>query len=154
MPERIRVPSSHFLNSWLLYVFQHRGTQRAVWLHEINGHGSGYIWKCSCGANSAGNASPLTTDLLHSAWSHFDAHLDPVAVPLHGPMARWYRGGQDQDLDALFRLEVSRIISRESELPVEFAHICGTCGESFAISGDDPHWATGKGPICPMDRQS
>lgn len=92
MPERIQIPSSHFLNSWLLYVFQHRGTQRAVWLHEINGHGSGYIWKCSCGANSAGNASPLTTDLLHSAWSHFDAHLDPVAVPLHGPMARWYRG--------------------------------------------------------------
>lgn len=63
-------------------------------------------------------------------------------------------GGQEPDLDALFKLEVSRILGRELELPVEVEHVCGTCGESFVISDSDPHWSTGRGPICPMDRKS
>lgn len=28
-------------------------------------------------------------------------------------------------------------------------HRCGECGELFEIAGDDPHWRTGRGPICP-----
>ena len=31
--------------------------------------------------------------------------------------------------------------------PVE--HVCGLCGQTFQITKDDPHWATGRGPICP-----
>jgi hypothetical protein len=26
---------------------------------------------------------------------------------------------------------------------------CGLCGQTFRIAADDPHWSTGKGPICP-----
>jgi hypothetical protein len=28
-------------------------------------------------------------------------------------------------------------------------HVCGMCGETFEISKTDPHWSTGRGPICP-----
>lgn len=158
-PERIQLPSSPFGSSWLLYVFQHADEQQAVWLHEINAegefiHGSGYTWRCSCGANTAGLARSLTVQLLRAAWSHFDAHLDPAAVPLRASLARWYRGGQEPDLDALLELEVARILGRAPELPVEVVHVCGECGESFEISESDPHWATGRGPTCPKARKS
>ncbi len=26
---------------------------------------------------------------------------------------------------------------------------CGFCGETFEISETDPHWSSGRGPICP-----
>lgn len=26
---------------------------------------------------------------------------------------------------------------------------CGICGQLFQVRSDDPHWATGRGPICP-----
>jgi hypothetical protein len=138
----------------LLYVFKHTDKQQAVWLHKIRAdgefiHGPGYKWECSSGANNDGLGRPLTAQLLHSAWSHFDAHLDPAAIPLRGPLARWYRGGQEPDLDALFEREVARILGRAPELPIEVVHVCGECGESFEISESDPHWATGRGPICP-----
>lgn len=32
------------------------------------------------------------------------------------------------------------------------ANICGDCGQEFQISKDDPHWSTGRGPICPNPR--
>lgn len=28
-------------------------------------------------------------------------------------------------------------------------HWCGICGEPFEVSETDPHWSTGRGPICP-----
>ena len=28
-------------------------------------------------------------------------------------------------------------------------HRCGFCGETFEIDDDDPHWVTGRGPLCP-----
>ena len=28
-------------------------------------------------------------------------------------------------------------------------HRCGLCGETFEIKPTDPHWVTGRGPICP-----
>jgi hypothetical protein len=67
--------------------------QRPYFLIVIEGtkatiHDSDYTWRCTCGANKAGLGRPLTTLLLHSAWSHFCAHLDPAAVPLHDPLAR------------------------------------------------------------------
>ena len=31
----------------------------------------------------------------------------------------------------------------------EPVHVCGLCGETFEIKPDDPHWSTGRGPICP-----
>lgn len=38
--------------------------------------------------------------------------------------------------------------------PIEIEHRCGICGQTFQISKDDPHWSTGRGPICPDDRRS
>ena len=34
----------------------------------------------------------------------------------------------------------------------EPSHVCGLCGKTFQITKDDPHWSTGRGPICPDDR--
>jgi hypothetical protein len=31
---------------------------------------------------------------------------------------------------------------------------CGLCGQTFRIAADDPHWLTGRGPICPTRRGS
>jgi hypothetical protein len=28
-------------------------------------------------------------------------------------------------------------------------NLCGICGETFQISETDPHWSSGRGPICP-----
>jgi hypothetical protein len=28
-------------------------------------------------------------------------------------------------------------------------NLCGLCGETFEISKTDPHWSSGRGPICP-----
>lgn len=119
--ERIQLPSSLYASSWLLYVFDHADVRRTVWLHEIDSgseaiYGAGYTWRCSCGANSAGVARPLTVELLRSAWSHFDAHVDPSAVALRSAAARWDRGGQDPDLDELLERERARILGREPEL--------------------------------------
>ena len=73
--ERIQLPPSHYGRSWLLYIFEHTGEQQAVWLHKIKAesefiHGSGYTWQCSCGANDAGLAGPLTAGLLRSSARH------------------------------------------------------------------------------------
>jgi hypothetical protein len=28
-------------------------------------------------------------------------------------------------------------------------NICGFCGEHFKIDSKDPHWVSGRGPLCP-----
>ena len=35
----------------------------------------------------------------------------------------------------------------------EPVHVCGQCGQTFQITKDDPHWSTGRGPICPTERK-
>lgn len=155
-PERVRLPPSPHSDSWPLYAFMHRGKQYAVWLHKISVHsefirGPGYVWGCSCGANNASLGRPLSTQILHEAWSHFDGHLDPKAEPLRINPMRWFRGGSEPDLNSVFELEVARILGLAPELPVEVVHRCGTCGETFQISKTDPHWCTGRGPICPQE---
>jgi hypothetical protein len=37
--------------------------------------------------------------------------------------------------------------------PIEVVNRCGICGQTFQISRDDPHWSTGRGPICPTERK-
>ena len=86
-------------------------------------------------------------ELLREAWEHFDNHLE--AVPLCGGFARWNRSGQRSELDEVLDLEVKRILGQAPEIPVEVINVCGECGESFEISDVDPHWVTGRGPICP-----
>jgi hypothetical protein len=31
-------------------------------------------------------------------------------------------------------------------------NLCGFCGETFRIDASDPHWVTGRGPLCPNIR--
>ena len=31
----------------------------------------------------------------------------------------------------------------------EITNRCGFCGETFQIDKNDPHWSTGRGPLCP-----
>lgn len=31
-------------------------------------------------------------------------------------------------------------------------HRCGICGQTFQITRNDPHWSTGRGPLCPTER--
>ena len=31
--------------------------------------------------------------------------------------------------------------------------ICGKCGEEFKIDKSDPHWSTGRGPLCPKRKR-
>ncbi len=36
------------------------------------------------------------------------------------------------------------------EIPLaEPVNLCGFCGKMFRVADDDPHWSTGRGPICP-----
>lgn len=35
--------------------------------------------------------------------------------------------------------------------PIAVVNRCGICGKTFQITPDDPHWSTGRGPICPDD---
>jgi hypothetical protein len=35
--------------------------------------------------------------------------------------------------------------------PIDIVNVCGICGQNFRIADDDPHWSTGRGPICPDD---
>jgi len=153
MAIRIQRPPSPYARSWLLYIFEHVGKQRAVWLHELNTDSTsgqaGYMWSCSCDVNDGGLGRPLTALLLREAWEHFDNHIDPKAVPLRGGFARWNRGGQRSELNEILDLEVQRILGLAPELPVEVLNVCGECGENFEISDVDPHWATGRGFLCP-----
>ena len=32
-------------------------------------------------------------------------------------------------------------------------HVCGECGEEFKIDKSDPHWSTGRGPLCPKRKR-
>ncbi len=36
-----------------------------------------------------------------------------------------------------------------SDHEIEVVNRCGFCGEIFQIDKSDPHWSTGRGPLCP-----
>lgn len=156
-PQRVTIPKGPYSDGFLLYVFEHKDHQRAVWLNKIDAdaehiRGPGYLWRCSCGANEDAPGAPLTVAMLWAAWSHFDAHIDPPAVPLRGGIARWNRGALGADLEHTFALEVAHILGDIVDLRpprTQVVNVCDECGDTFEISKDDPHWSTGRGPICP-----
>lgn len=149
-------PKGPYSEGILLYTFEHRGQRQAVWLNKIDAdaefiRGAGHLWRCSCGANESAPGAPLTAAMLWAAWSHFDTHIDPPAIPLHGAVSRWFRGGNDEDgLEKIFEHELAIILGNEPDRPMQVINVCGECGETFEIGNDDPHWSTGRGPICPM----
>ena len=38
------------------------------------------------------------------------------------------------------------------EIDIARVNLCGICGKTFQITPDDPHWSTGRGPICPTEK--
>ena len=36
----------------------------------------------------------------------------------------------------------------------EPSNVCGLCGVMFEINADDPHWSSGRGPICPTEKSA
>lgn len=66
--------------------------------------------------------------------------LTPQAFALDPGEACWCNRGKDCD-------------GGHEIGPIEVVHVCGMCGKTFEIRDDDPHWSTGRGPICPDDRK-
>jgi hypothetical protein len=166
MSTLVRVPPSDERFAYLLEVFElgvgrlGTGERHAVWLNRLKV--GGYRWKCLCGA---GCQQPvLDAALLAEARGHFDQAWEPPPVPIAHPAAIWndralrHHPPTTAELDQL-----ARELSEDGDRPlrpggggtraVEVVHRCGICGEVFQICPDDPHWSTGRGPICPEGRQ-
>jgi hypothetical protein len=160
--------SADEVDGYLLEIFElgdgpiGSGPRHAVWLKRLVA--GGYCWKCSCGARR--EHSELDVALLAEARAHFDDAWEPAAVPVWSPLCLWNDrslGDPSPSTEDLARLardlfappdELARRKFRKTgDLPpgVEVADVCGICGESFRIAPDDPHWSTGRGPICPRE---
>lgn len=164
-PQRITVSSDH-VDGYLLEMFELGdgpvGTcpRHAVWLHRLTA--GGFRWRCSCGAERVHH--DLDAALLAEARAHFDEAWEPAAVPIGHFACVWNDRVQNDpppSADDLARLardlfappdELARRRDR-GKLPagVAVVHRCGICGKTFEITSDDPHWSTGRGPICPEE---
>lgn len=165
-PERVVLPPSDEIDGYLLEMFElgdgplGSGPRHAVWVHRLKA--GGYRWKCSCGVKR--DHAKLDAALLAEARSHFDEAWDPPAAPIGSAFCLWNDRVQQQppptteDLERL-ALELfappdelaRRRFHKTGALPpgVEVVHHCGICGRPFQLAPDDPHWSTGRGPICP-----
>lgn len=164
-PTRVKLPPSEEVDGYLLEIFEQlshgprgSGIRHAVWLHRLRA--GGFRWKCSCGVQK--DQAALDAALLAEARAHFDQPWDPVAVPIGHPVCIWndriakVAPPTTADLEKL-ALDLfappDELAARRNrgKMPpgVEVANICGLCGQTFRITKDDPHWSTGRGPICP-----
>jgi hypothetical protein len=163
-----RISPSDEVDGYLLEMFElgdgSIGTcpRHAVWLKRLKA--GGYRWRCSCGVERSHHV--LDAALLAEARAHFDQAWEPAAVPIGSAFCLWndrVQGDPPPTTEELERLaqdlfappdEVARQRFRKTgALPpgVEVVHRCGLCGETFQITRDDPHWSTGRGPICPKE---
>ena len=163
-PERILLPPSEETWGHILEVFDIGDGPRAakrhcVWLHKLRA--GGYRWKCSCGAEMKHHE--LDVALFAEARGHFEQAWEPAAVPIGSPFAIWndrVAGRDPPSLDDL-KLLVQEFAEEEADVTpirpkrveVEVVHLCGLCGQTFQITDTDPHWSTGRGPICPTERK-
>lgn len=127
------------------------GARHAVWLHVLRS--GGYRWRCTCGAERA--SAVLDAVLLAEARTHFEQPWEPAAVPIGNPMAVWNdRVAGDPppitaDLERLATEFVGEGPIVGGQLRGAIVNRCGICGQAFEIRPDDPHWSTGRGPLCP-----
>jgi len=157
-PETVKLSPSDYDWSYLLEMFElgdgpiGTGERHAVWLHHLKA--GGYRWRCACGAERAHHE--LDVALLAEARAHFDQRWEPPATPIGHFAAIWNDRAAGQpppstaDL-AQIAAELTGILTPLPR-PVEVTHRCGLCGKTFQISKDDPHWSTGRGPICPEEQ--
>jgi hypothetical protein len=163
-PTRVNLPPSDEVGGYLLEMFElgdgpiGSGKRHAVWLHQLKD--GGYRWKCSCGVQR--DQLKLDTALLAEARAHFDQAWEPAAVPIGHAFCIWNDRVMKApppttaDLELLARdlfAPRDELAARRNKgkIPpgVEVVNICGLCGQTFRITKDDPHWSTGRGPICP-----
>lgn len=155
-PERVLVTPSDEIDGYLLEMFEQGGMRHGVWIHQLKA--GGFRWKCSCGGQRSHHEVDVT--LLAEARAHFDQTAG--AVPIGHPVCIWNDRLQKasppstEDLARLARVlfappdELARRRNKGKLPPgVEVVHLCGLCGQTFEIKPDDPHWVTGRGPICP-----
>jgi hypothetical protein len=160
-PERVVMPPAEETWGHILEMFElgdgplDSGPRHCVWLHKLRA--GGYRWRCSCGARQ--DYVTIGVALFTAARGHFEQPWEPAAVPVGSPLAIWndrVNGDPPPSLDDLERL-VQEFAEEEADVtpirprgaPVEVVHLCGLCGKTFRIAEDDPHWSTGRGPICP-----
>lgn len=79
---------------------------------------------------------PHTATQLPSGAVHIK--LAPQPFKLDPGEACWCNRGKD--CDGSHEVWIGAPVNR-----------CGICGKTFEIRSDDPHWSTGRGPICPDD---
>lgn len=159
-PERVLLAPSDEIGGYMLEIFeQDAGTRHGVWIHQLKA--GGFRWKCSCGAQRSHHEVDVA--LLTEARAHFDQISG--AVPIGHFACIWNDRVQKappppstedlerlaQDLFAPPDELARRRFRKTGALPpgVEVVHLCGLCGQTFEIKPDDPHWVTGRGPICP-----
>lgn len=156
-PERVLLPPSDECCSHLLEVFvlDTVGTRpvHAVWLHHLKV--GGYRWKCSCDAQRSHHV--LDAALLAEARAHFDQVWEHAAVSIWHPVAVWndratWAALTKADLEKLTIELAHGGTGGDVDVAVEAVNLCGTCGNTFQITADDPHWSTGRGPICSRQR--
>ena len=164
-PERVLLPPSEEKWGHILEMFElgdgpiGTGQRHCVWLHALKA--GGYRWRCSCGAKS--QPQEISVELFADARTHFEQPWQPAAAPIGSAFAIWndrVKGEAPPSIDDL-ELLVQEFAEQEADVtpirpygpPIEVVHRCGLCGRTFQISKDDPHWSTGRGPICPNPRE-
>lgn len=151
-------PPTDEVDGYMLELFEQAGKRHGVWIHRLK-TGS-FRWKCSCGARRDHHV--LDAALLAEARAHFEEAWDPPAVPIGHPVCVWNDRvlkeppPTAEDLERLARDlfappdELARRRNKGKLPPgVTIVNLCALCGQTFEIKPDDPHWVTGRGPICP-----
>lgn len=85
-----------------------------------------------------GSDDKIERTILPSGATHIK--VTPLPFTLDPGEACWCNRGKDCDG------------SHEIYL-ADPTHVCGLCGQIFQITKDDPHWVTGRGPLCPTKAQ-
>lgn len=163
-PARVDLPPSEEKWGHILEMFElgdgpiGTGQRHCVWFHALKA--GGYRWRCSCGAES--RHEKVSAALFAEARMHFEQPWQPAAVPIGTAFAIWndrVAGQPPPTIDDLVLLaqefaeeEADVTPLRPRTVEIEVVHRCGLCGQTFQISKDDPHWSTGRGPICPAPR--
>lgn len=152
---RINLAPSNECCSHLLELFKqedgpdNKGKKHGVWLHHLKT--GGYRWECACGASR--DHSVLDAALLAEAHAHFDQAWEPPAIPLGHPVAVWNNRAAGRPSPSKEDLEKLAIDLAHGgvgvSVEVQVVNLCGLCGQIFTFKPDDPHWVTGRGPICP-----
>lgn len=168
-PERVKLPPAEERYGFMLEMFEvgdgpkvpswkTNPRRHAIWLHCLKA--GGWRWRCCCGEGRT--QDDLDVALLVEARTHFDQAWATAAVPIGHAICLWNDrvagspppsiADLEQLVRELRREEADVTPIRTVRAEVEPVHLCGLCGKTFRIADDDPHWSTGRGPLCPTEK--